>query len=156
MPGPENMLQAAGEVRYLPEDKLSIAKTNGLIAGIQGVDMKLARYIYFTKKVGEMVAFYRDILGMKVLDSPKAMDYDKADWVQLGTRSFEIGIHRASKEGSQGRNRNKLVFAVKSVSESREKLASLGVRMGKHHVAREYESCDFKDPDGNVLQISSR
>ena len=118
--------------------------------------MRLARYIYFTNNVGAMVSFYHEVIGLKILSPPKAMDYDKEGWVQLGNKSFEVGIHRASKEGSQGRNRNKLVFAVNDVAKTRERLAAQKIKMGKHHVAKEYESCDFKDPDDNVLQISSR
>ncbi|MCE9588905.1 MAG: VOC family protein [Planctomycetes bacterium] len=118
--------------------------------------MLLARYIFFTADVPRMVAFYRDVLGLTVLDPPKAMDYDKSDWVQLASGGVEIGIHRAGKAGSAGHNRNKLVFIVKDVAAARERLSGLGVRMGKHHVSSEFECCDFADPDGNVLQLSSR
>jgi predicted enzyme related to lactoylglutathione lyase len=118
--------------------------------------MRLARYIYFTNNVGAMVSFYHEVIGLKILSPPKAMDYDKEGWVQLGNKSFEVGIHRASKEGSQGRNRNKLVFFVDDVAKTRERLVAQKIKMGKLHEASEFESCDFKDPDGNVLQISSR
>ncbi len=118
--------------------------------------MTTARYIYFTNQVAEMVSFYRDAMGMSVLEPPEAMDYDPEGWVQLGKGGLEIGIHRASKPGCLERNRNKLVFVVDNVSEWRDRLAGLGVRMGKLQSMSDYESCDFKDPDGNVLQLSNR
>ncbi|MEI6082990.1 MAG: VOC family protein [Verrucomicrobiota bacterium] len=118
--------------------------------------MRIARFIYFTNDVARMVAFYRDILGLAILNPPRAMDYDKSDWVQLASDGIEIGIHRAAKAGNTGLNRNKLVFVVDNVANAREQLGNRGVRMGKHHVASEFECCDFKDPDGNVLQLSSR
>ena len=52
--------------------------------------------------------------------------------------------------------RDKLVFVVTDVAAMREKLVEMGVRVGKHHSNQQFECCDFKDPDGNVLQISSR
>ena len=118
--------------------------------------MRAARYIFFTSNLSAMVVFCHDTLGIPVVSPPKAMDYDSEDWVKLGNESFEIGIHRASRVGNQGRNRNKLVFIVDDVAEARERLSSLGVKMGKHHVRKEFECCDFKDPDGNLLQLSSR
>lgn len=118
--------------------------------------MKAARYIYFTKNISGMVEFYRDTLGMKVVTPPKAMDYDAEGWVQLRSGGFEIGIHKASKPGSQGRNRNKLVLSVDDVAGARAELVAHGVKMGKHGISREFESCDFKDPDGNVIQLSNR
>tara|TARA_B100000749_G_C18222851_1_gene380933 strand:- start:93 stop:359 length:267 start_codon:yes stop_codon:yes gene_type:complete len=86
--------------------------------------MRLAHYIYFTNNVGAMVSFHHEVIGLKVLSPPKDMDYDKEGWVQLGNKNFEVGIHRASMEGSQGRNRNKLVFVVDDVAETRERLAA--------------------------------
>ena len=118
--------------------------------------MKAARYIYFTGDVPGMVAFYRDALGMMTVRQPKAMDYDPADWVQLKSGSFEVGIHRGSKAGCTGRNRNKLVLIVDDVAAERERLLARGIRMGKRHVGKHFESCDFRDPDGNVVQLSSR
>lgn len=118
--------------------------------------MKAVRYIYFTDKVDRMVLFYRDTMGMKVVNPPRALEYEAEDWVQLSGGGIEIGIHRADKPGCAGRNRNKLVFIVKDVGAEMERLAAQGVRVGKHHTHSQFECCDFKDPDGNVLQISSR
>lgn len=118
--------------------------------------MTVARYIYFTDNVAGMVAFYRDTLEMTLLEPPLAMDYDPDGWIQLGDSGIEVCIHRAGKPGSQGRNRNKLVFVVDDVAEYRDRLIGRGVRTGKLQTTSDYESCDFKDPDGNVLQLSSR
>ena len=32
----------------------------------------------------------------------------------------------------------------------------VAIHRGKHHVFSKFECCDFKDPDGNTLQISNR
>ena len=114
------------------------------------------RYIFFTNNVDRMVSFYRDLLGMKPVQPPKAMDYAAQKWVQLSSGGIEIGIHRAGKPGCEARNRNKLVFLVEDVGEERERLGIQGVRMGMHQVNSQFECCDFKDPDGNLLQISNR
>ena len=118
--------------------------------------MRAVRYIFFTNNVDRMVSFYRDTMEMEVVDPPKAMDYDAEDWVQLASGGLEIGIHRAGKPGCGGQNRNKLAFIVEDVGTAREKLRDRGIRLGKHHRNSQFECCDFRDPDGNVLQVSSR
>ena len=118
--------------------------------------MKPARYIYFTNNVERMVSFYRDTMKMEIVNPPAAMDYNAEDWVQLSGGGVEIAIHRAGRSGCTGRNRNKLVFIVQDVAATREMLRARGVLVGKHRVNSEFECCDFKDPDGNGLQISNR
>ena len=118
--------------------------------------MTSTRYIYFTNNIAGMVVFYRDALGMTVLEPPLAMDYDPDSWIQLAGAGFEVCIHGAGKPGCRDRNRNKLVFVVDDVAEYRDRLIGRGVSMGKLQTMSHYESCDFKDPDGNVLQLSNR
>ncbi len=118
--------------------------------------MLATRYIYFTDNVQRMVSFYRDVMRMKVLMPPEATDHDPAGWVRLSSGGMEVAIHRAGKPGCPGRNRNKLVFVVDDVGAARVELRKAGVRMGKHHILSKFECCDFKDPDGNTLQISNR
>ena len=118
--------------------------------------MMAARYIFFTDNVERMVSFYRDVMKMTILMPPEAIDHDPKGWVRLVSGGVEVAIHRAGKPGCAGRNRNKLVFIVKDVGATREELRKAGVRMGKHHILSKFECCDFKDPDGNKLQISNR
>ena len=118
--------------------------------------MMAARYIFFTDNVERMVSFYHDVMKMTILMPPEATDHDPKGWVRLVSGGVEVAIHRAGKPGCAGRNRNKLVFIVEDVGVAHEKLRKAGVRMGKHHVFSKFECCDFKDPDGNTLQISNR
>ncbi len=100
-----------------------------------------------------MAAFYRDVLGMKAKTS--GVITDEADgFLQLSCGDFEIALHRASKPGGSGRN--KLAFYASDVPAAREKLIAKGVRMGKIFGEGKLQLCDFKDPDGNWLQISNR
>jgi catechol 2,3-dioxygenase-like lactoylglutathione lyase family enzyme len=118
---------------------------------------KTARYIYFTNNVDGMVAFYRDVLGLRQLSPPDAMDYDPKEWVQLAGDGFEIAIHGAEAPGCTAHNRNKLVFHVDDVAAARAYLQEKGVKVGEHHVwGPDLEACDFEDPDGNTVQISTR
>ncbi len=118
--------------------------------------MTAARYIVFTDNVERMVSFYRDRMKMTILMPPEAIDHDPEGWVRLVSGGVEVAIHCAGKPGCAGRNRNKLVFIVKDVGSAREELRKAGVRMGEHHFYPKSECCDFKDPDGNKLQISNR
>ena len=98
--------------------------------------MTAARYIFFTDNVERMVSFYRDVMKMTVLMPPEATDHDPEGWVRLVSGGVEVAIHRAGKPGCAGRNRNKLVFIVKDVGETREELRKAGVRIGKHTSSR--------------------
>ena len=116
------------------------------------------RYIYFTNDMKGMAAFYRDVLGMKVKPARDSMQYDEKDFLQLQAGAFEIALHRAGKPGLDGRNRNKLVFHCEDVATERERLIAKGVKFGKFTPTpgQKLMLADFKDPDGNTLQLSNR
>ena len=115
--------------------------------------MVAARYIYFTINMKAMAAFYRDVLGMKAKANGNIAD-NPDEFLQLASGDFEIALHWASKPGGGGRN--KLVFFARDVAATRERLIVKGVRMGKLFGEDKLQLCDFKDPDGNTLQISNR
>jgi catechol 2,3-dioxygenase-like lactoylglutathione lyase family enzyme len=120
--------------------------------------LNAARYIYFTNNMKGMSAFYRDVLGMTVKPAKDSMGYDEADFIQLMAGSFEIALHKAGKPGLDGRNRNKLVFYCEDVAAERERLIAKGVKFGKFEPkpGQKLVLADFKDPDGNTLQLSNR
>ena len=63
--------------------------------------VKPARYIFFTNDVEGMVSFYRNVMKMKVVNPPKAMDYDAEDWVQVSSGGVEIGANCLVASGSE-------------------------------------------------------
>jgi catechol 2,3-dioxygenase-like lactoylglutathione lyase family enzyme len=118
--------------------------------------MTAARYIYFTKNMKQMLAFYRDTLGLTVkTGSDKTVD-DPHRFILLQAGALEIALHSASKPGVEGESRNKLCFFAEDVAAARESLKAKGVSVGRLQTIDRLQLCDFKDPDNNMLQISNR
>jgi catechol 2,3-dioxygenase-like lactoylglutathione lyase family enzyme len=111
-----------------------------------------ARYILFTGNMKAMLAFYRDTLGIPA--KPFKADGNKPPkWVSLDCGSFDLALHSATKPGSSGRNRNKLVLVSKDTAGLRQSLVEKGLKVGllNKPISNAFE---LKDPDGNLIQIS--
>ena len=112
---------------------------------------EIQSFIYFCNDMKTMVAFYTEVMGLKLtLRQGLAVD----EWAELGGKGFKLCLHKAGKPGSPPKNRNKLVFRVDDVGAAREHLIENGVKMGKHHSWPNLEASDGKDPEGNKFQIT--
>jgi catechol 2,3-dioxygenase-like lactoylglutathione lyase family enzyme len=108
--------------------------------------MKMARVILFTNQMEKMTAFYRDVLGLKVVTEEKG-------WRELAAGAVRVALH--SGPPSPGTKGPKLAFYAKDVAATREKLIARGAKLGKVHVGVVH-LCEGRDPDGNPFQLSSR
>lgn len=108
--------------------------------------MKAARIILFTNQMDKMTAFYRDVLGLKLVTNDPG-------WRELDAGGITIGLH--SGPPSPGTKGPKIAFVAKDVSAVRERLVKRGAKFGKVLVG-EYHLCNGKDPDGNPIQLSNR
>lgn len=111
----------------------------------------LQRYILFCKDMPGMIAFYRDVMGLKL---STRTGVPETEWAELGGKAFRLCLHKSGKPGQAGRSRNKVVFSVDDVGVSRKHLIKGGARMGKHHHWGHLDACDGKDPEGNLFQIA--
>ena len=113
-----------------------------------------ARYITFTGNMRAMLEFYRDSLGLE----PRPFEVvgkKPPKWVALNCGTFDMALHSATKPGSSGRNRNKLVLVCDDVAAFRQSLADQKIKVGPLHKPID-NAFELKDPDGNLIQISSR
>jgi catechol 2,3-dioxygenase-like lactoylglutathione lyase family enzyme len=108
--------------------------------------LKISRVILFTNQMEKMTAFYRDVLGLKLVTEEKG-------WRELGAGSVRIALH--SGPPSPGKKGPKLVFYAKDVGARREKLIARGAKLGKVHIG-DVHLCEGRDPDGNPIQLSNR
>ncbi len=108
--------------------------------------MKLARVILFTNQMEAMTAFYRDVLGLK------QVTHDKG-WREFDAGGVTIGLH--SGPPSPGRKGPKIAFLAKDVAGLRTALNARGAKFGKVSDG-EFQLCNGKDPDGNLVQLSNR
>jgi predicted enzyme related to lactoylglutathione lyase len=113
-----------------------------MTAGIAGV-------IIGTDDLQRLVAFYRDVLGLR----PRSV---KAESAQFEWDGFRLTI--SSHSGVKGKNRDPdrimINFAVQDIAASYERLAAAGVEF-RRLPSRERWGwvATFSDPDGNTLQL---
>lgn len=111
------------------------------------MDLRLARVVLFTANTDAMVAFYRDVLGLK----PKSRE---KGWLTFDAGSCEIALHRG--KSAVGARPPKLGFDVKDVAATREALIQRGAKMGKLQSDGKLMLCGGKDPDGNPFGLTNR
>ncbi len=110
--------------------------------------LELRRIILFTSNLDALGLFYRQVLGLPLLNKEKG-------WIELHAGPCTLALHQGA--ATPGQRPPKLVFFAGDVSAARDLLIQRGARgMGKVLAAGAFEMCNGKDPDGNPFQISSR
>ncbi len=111
------------------------------------MSFKLSRVILFTADMDEMTAFYRDVLALPFAN-------EEPGWVELDAGATTIALHAWDGEAADGPA--KLVFFAEDVAAARDLLLARGAPMGEIVMFGDIALCDGRDPDGNMIQISSR
>lgn len=109
--------------------------------------MKLARIILFTDQMNKMTAFYRDVMGLKLVT-------DDTTWKEFAAGGAQVALH--SGPPSPGRKGPKIAFHAKDVAAARAKLNARGARFAQVREFGNLVMCDGEDPDGNPIQLSNR
>jgi catechol 2,3-dioxygenase-like lactoylglutathione lyase family enzyme len=122
------------------------------------VILSLNRIILYVQNVQVLTGFYRDVLGLSVVEEIPN------EWVVLRCGPCELAFHRAgeafriSDASAQRLNSNaKLVMTVHGdLKTLREKLIAQTVPMGeiKSYPGFTGPLCDGIDPEGNVFQLA--
>ena len=94
-----------------------------------------------------VVAFYRDVLGLKLRK-------DNKGWKELDANGCIITLHNGAT--ATGRRPPKIGFWAKDVSAARDELLSRGAKMSKLVARDDFVRCEGKDPDGNLFYVSNR
>jgi len=111
------------------------------------MSFELRRVILFTGNLEAMAAFYGGVLGLAVVSREDG-------WIEYDAGPCRIALHKG--KSALGTKPPKLVFYAPDVEAARALLVERGVKMGKVLDTGAFKMCDFKDPDGNSLQISGR
>jgi catechol 2,3-dioxygenase-like lactoylglutathione lyase family enzyme len=111
------------------------------------MQLRLSRVILFTANMDQMVAFYRDVLGLKLRTIDKG-------WKTFDAGACEIALH--SGGGKPAPRSPKIQFDVKDVAATRDWLITRGAKMGKVSSKDGLDLCGGKDPDGNPFSLSNR
>ena len=124
------------------------------------MNASLNRVILYVQDVGRLADFYRDVLGLPIVEEIEG------EWWVHRAGAFELALHRVGKPyriadpGSwQVDNNVKLVLTVdRELAELRAELVGKGVPMGaiKSYPGLTGPLCDGRDPEGNVFQLAQR
>jgi len=109
--------------------------------------LELRRIVLFTENMERMTAFYRDVLGLKVIGTEKG-------WVDFDAGPCRIALHAGPSE--VGKRPPKINFYTADVATARAALIQRGAKFGKVVSTAHFDMCGGKDPDGNPIGLSAR
>lgn len=115
----------------------------------------MASAMLFVKDLGEMTAFYRDLIGFRPIE-----ETSRDDWIEFDAGGASFALHAvpdhiagtiqiASPPVARESCACKLTFAVDDPDREEARLAAAGVTV----LHRPWGGRDFVDPEGNVFGI---
>lgn len=109
--------------------------------------ISMRRIVLFTKAMPRMVAFYRDVLGLRPIK-------DEKGWKEFDADGCVIALHNGTS--AVGKRPPKIGFYARDVAAAGDELMGRGARMSKLMSGAGLVRCEGKDPDGNPFSISNR
>lgn len=107
-------------------------------------------YVYYwTAEMDRAVAFYRDVVGLKLVRR------DGSQWAEFATEPVRFALHGAT-EGHPVRSGGAAVmFRVDDLDRARRTLQEKGVEFDEHsgEVEGFVRFATFRDPDGNRVEL---
>lgn len=117
---------------------------------------KLGEVIVYVEDMKKQVAFYRDVLGLNVIEPAGESDLGDAYWVVFETGSCHLALHGGGQRRF-GKDAPKFVFFVDDIQAKRAGLMDSGVSVSDvRSPAPGVAVVDCSDPEGNVFSIESR
>ncbi len=113
--------------------------------------LKIGHIILFVKNMKQVIAFYRDVIGLKPdADQP----FPEHRFYRFDTGFCKLCLHSASKPNE---GRQKIGIHCESVSAVHQRLKSKGRRLRKLEANEEgYAIFDIRDPEGNRIQFGGK
>lgn len=117
--------------------------------------MRMGGAILFVKNLGEMTAFYREVIGFNPIEQSR-----RDDWVEFEVGGTGFALHAipraiasdipiASPPVARESDSCKLILAVDDLDREQARLAAAGVTV----LHRPWGGWDILDPEGNVLGV---
>jgi catechol 2,3-dioxygenase-like lactoylglutathione lyase family enzyme len=111
------------------------------------MELSMRRIVLFTKDMPRMVAFYRDVLGLR-------LKKDEPGWKEFDARGCVIALHNGTPR--IGARPPKIGFWANDIAAARQTLLARGAPMSDLLSGAGIIRCEGKDPDGNPFSISDR
>jgi catechol 2,3-dioxygenase-like lactoylglutathione lyase family enzyme len=115
----------------------------------------LMEVILYVQDMNAQVSFYRDVLGLAVVEPEGVADFAEISWVELDTGPCKLALHAGGRR-RLGDDAPKIVFRVADVPAVRKEFLARNVPMGEvRSPASGVAVCDGVDPEGNRFSIES-
>ncbi len=111
------------------------------------MELAISGITIFTGNMEKMAAFYRDVIGLKLIE-------DTPGWKMFDAGKCRLALHRGKSR--VGARPPKIGFYAKDVAKAKAWLEARGAKLGVIHASEEVSFCNGKDPDGNVYAITNR
>ena len=108
--------------------------------GISGITL-------FTSEMAKMAAFYRDVIGLKLIE-------DTPGWKRFEAGKCRLALHKGKSR--VGARPPKIGFYAKDVEKAKAFLEARGAKLSKIYTFETIAFCNGKDPDGNAYAITNR
>jgi predicted enzyme related to lactoylglutathione lyase len=116
---------------------------------------ELMELILYVEDMPAQVAFYRDVLGMRVKSPLGNADLTHAAWVEMESGPCTLALHAGGKRRF-GEDAPKFVFRVADILAAHRTLLERGVAMGDiFQAAPGVWVSNASDPEGNLFSIES-
>ena len=107
--------------------------------------LSMRRIVLFTRDMPGMLAFYRDVLGLKLRKDDKG-------WKEFDANGCIIALHNGTS--AVGRRPPKIGFWAPDIAAARAELVKRGARMSNIMAGGGLVRCEGKDLNGNPFSIS--
>jgi catechol 2,3-dioxygenase-like lactoylglutathione lyase family enzyme len=115
----------------------------------------LMEVILYVQDMDTQVSFYRDVLGLEIIEPKGVADFTEIFWVELDTGCCKLALHVGGQR-RLGDDAPKIVFRVADVPAARKELLARDVPMGEvRSPAPGVAVCDGVDPEGNRFSVES-
>ncbi len=110
--------------------------------------MRVSHVWLYSKNTGESIRFYRDVLGLKAVQT-------FPDGALLRGGEILLGIHREEGDSKGDPGGTLIVFHTNDIQKTHGELRQKGVKFLKPEIDKDYfgQTADFRDPDGYLLEI---
>ena len=116
----------------------------------------LGELILYVEDMSAQVVFYRDILGLRVVEPTDTDQFEEAYWVLFDAGGCKLALHGGGKRRF-GEDAPKFVFYVEDIEAARSHLVSAGIQVGDtRSPAQGVYVVDAVDPEGNLFSLEQR
>jgi catechol 2,3-dioxygenase-like lactoylglutathione lyase family enzyme len=116
-----------------------------MIIGIDHVQITVP-----TNAIAEARAFYCELLGLREVEKPVALDGRGGFWLQVGDRQVHVGTEEGVERHA---TKAHVAYAVADLAEWRARLAAAGVMILEGVPIPGFARVEFRDPFGNRVEL---